>query len=349
MKKFLAMILTVALTLSLAACGGKNSTPADSGPAADAPAADTPAAPAEPAVDTNWPEREVRLIIPYGEGGGSHKVSLAIKEVSESLGLMKKPFIAVCMPNAATLEGQEEVLYADPDGYTILMHHNAMINGYALGKQDFTYDSFRMIGQIYETPLAIAVRSDFPADDLKGLVEEIHSNPGKYKWTWAGSGGNTHFASYVFYNAAGISVDEIVPCITKGDSDSVVQCVGGTADIVIAQGNALEEYVKSGDLKCLGSSAEDSITIGGVEVPSWKSAGYDGTYNLRFFGFLPKDTPDEIVNAVSDVFEKVTNSDEFAEKMAAQGIVPHWLPADEALAAFEAEAEKMNEIAKQMG
>lgn len=346
MKKLLALILTFALTLSLAACGGKQETPATD---EKTPATDTTTTPEESTKDTNWPEREVRLIVPYSEGGGSHKVSLAIKEVSEKLGLMKKPFIAVCMPNAATLEGQEEVLYADPDGYTILMHHNAMINGYALGKQDFTYDSFRMIGQIYETPLTIAVRSDFPADDLAGLVEEIHNNPGTYKWTWAGSGGNTHFASYVFYNAAGISPDEIVPCITKGDSDSVVQCMGGTADIVIAQGNALEEYVKSGDLKCLGSSAEETITVGGQEVPSWKSAGYDGTYCLRFFGFLPKDTPDEIANAVSDVFEKIVTSDEFAELMATQGIEPKWLPADEALAAFEAEAENMNKIAEQMG
>ena len=350
MKKFLAAILTIALAISLlAACGGGNAKPSDGGNSGASSGENHPAPSAEPAADSNWPEREVRLIVPYGEGGGSHKVSLAIKEVSEKLGVMKKPFIAVCMPNAATLEGQEEVLYGDPDGYTILMHHNAMINGYALGKQDFTYDSFRMIGQIYETPLAIAVRGDFPADDLNGLVEEIHNNPGKYKWTWAGSGGNTHFASYVFYNAAGISADEIVPCITRGDSDSVVQCVGGTADIVIAQGNALEEYVKSGDLKCLGSSAEDTITVGGTEVPSWKSAGYDGTYNLRFFGFLPKDTPDEVANAVADVFEKVVNSDEFAQSMAAQGIEPHWLPAGEAVAAFEAEAEKMNEIAKQMG
>ena len=140
MKKFLAAVLTIALAISLlAACGG-SAKPSDSGNSGT-PSGENHLAPsAEPAADSNWPEREVRLIVPYGEGGGSHKVSLAIKEVSEKLGVMKKPFIAVCMPNAATLEGQEEVLYGDPDGYTILMHHNAMINGYALGKQDFTYD-----------------------------------------------------------------------------------------------------------------------------------------------------------------------------------------------------------------
>lgn len=345
MKKILAIILALTLTLSLAACGG--STPASSDDKTPAKDSSTEK-PVETVKEVNWPEREVRLIIPYNEGGGSHKTSLVVKEVSEKLGLMKNPFITVCMPNAATLEGQEEVLNAKPDGYTILMHHNAMINGYALGKQDFTYDSFRIIGQIYETPLAIAVRDEFPADSLAELVEEIHNNPGKYKWTWSGVGGNTHFASYVFYNAAGIDVNEIVPCITKGDSDSVVQCMGGTADIVIAQPNALEEYVKSGDLKCLGSSAEDTITVGGKDVPSWKNEGYDGTYNLRFLAFLPKDTPDEIVDAVADVFEKVVTSDEFSTSMAAQGITPKWLPADEALTAFAAEADNMNKIAAQM-
>ena len=112
MKKFLAMILTLAMALSLTACGGKKEA---SSPTDKTSTTDTPASTEK---NTKWPEREVRLIVPYGEGGGSHKVSLVIKDVSEKLGLMKNPFIVVCMPNAATLEGQEEVLYADPDGAT---------------------------------------------------------------------------------------------------------------------------------------------------------------------------------------------------------------------------------------
>ena len=326
MKKLFALVLAMAMTLTLASCGGDS--PEDAA--------------------ANWPDHEVRLIVPYAEGGGSHKAAMEIKEAADRMGIMKSPFIAVCMPNAATLEGQEEVLNAAPDGYTILLHHNAMLNGYALGKQDFTYDSFRMIGQVYETPLVIGVRSEFPADTLSELVDEIHANPGTYKWTWAGSGGNTHFASYVFYNAAGIDASEITPALTKGDSDSVVQVMGGTADIVIAQINAVEEYVKSGDLKLLGNSGEDTITVAGTEVPSWKEQGYDGTYNLRLMAFLPKDTPDEVVAVISDTFEQVVTSQEFIDAMAEESMEARWLPEAEAIAGFEEEAVSANAIAEQI-
>ena len=326
MKRLFTLVLAMAMVITLSACG--EDSPEDAA--------------------ANWPDHEVRLIVPYAEGGGSHKAAMEIKETSDRMGIMKSPFIAVCMPNAATLEGQEEVLNASPDGYTILLHHNAMLNGYALGKQDFTYDSFRMLGQVYETPLVIGVRSDFPADTLDELVAEIHANPGVYKWTWAGSGGNTHFASYVFYNAAGIDVSEITPCLTKGDSDSVVQVIGGTADIVIAQINAVEEYVKSGDMKLLGNSSESAITVAGQEVPSWTEEGYDGVYNLRLMAFLPKDTPDEIVAVISDVFEQIVTSQDFIDAMAEESMTASWLPEAEAIAAFEEEAESANTIAKQI-
>ena len=353
MRKAITLALALVMTLSLASCSGNNSNKDHGNSGGGSTSGSNPTTSQDGnkddiPYDTSWPTREVRLIIPYAEGGGSHKVALMVKDASEKLNLMKNPFIAVCMPNAATLEGQEEVLYADPDGYTILIHHNAMINGYALGKQDFSYDDFRMVGQLYDTPMVISVRSDFPADNLSELADAIKSNPGKYTWTWAGSGGNTHFASYVFYNAAGISDSDIIPSITKGDSESAMQCAGGTADIVISQSNAVEEYVKSGDLKVLGNSSGGTIEVGGQSVPSWQEQGFNDTYLLRCFAFLPKETPDDVFNAVAAAFEKIVNSDEFATAMAAEGMIANWLPEDEAVAAFAKEAENANAIAEKI-
>lgn len=324
MKKFWTFALTITLLLGLTAGSGGS---------------------ANAASGSNWPEREVRLIVPYKEGGGSHKTALMIKAAADTNKLMSKPFIVVCMPNAATLEGQEEVLNASPDGYALLVHHNAMINNYALGKQKFSYDDFAMIGQLYSTPLAIGVRADSPWKTLDDLVADIKAKPGSYSWTWAGLGGNTHFASYVFYEAAGLSGTDIIPSITKGDGDSLVSLVGGHSNIAIAQTNAFPEYVASGKVRMLGHSGKGDITVGGQTVKSWTDQGYKGTYNLRCFVFAPKETPAATLAAIRDVIGKVVASQEFQKAMLADGFTPEWLPTQAALEAFKKEGDSAKHFA----
>ncbi len=325
MKMFLAFSLTATMMLwLLAACSGGSGN-ADGG--------------------SEWPEREVRLSVPYKEGGGSHKTALMIKSAAETNKLMRQPFIVVCMPNAATLEGQEEVLNAAPDGYTLLVHHNAMINNYALGKQQFSYDDFEMIGQLYSTPLAIGVRADSPWKTLDELVAAIKAKPGTYSWTWAGLGGNTHFAAYAFYEAAGFSGDDIIPSITKGDGDSLVSLVGGHSDIAIAQTNAFTEYVASGDVRVLGHSGQGEVNVGGQTVKSWTDLGYNGTYNLRCFVFATKGTPEAVLASIREVIQKVVGSEEFQKAMLADGFTPEYLPPQAALEAFKKEADSARHIA----
>jgi tripartite-type tricarboxylate transporter receptor subunit TctC len=196
-------------------------------------------------------------------------------------------------------------------------------------------------------PLAIAVRADSPFQSLEDIVKASKAEPGKYSWTWVGTGGNTQFAAYVFYKAAGMDADkEVVPCITKSDGDSVVNLLGGTADICIAQTNAFPEFVKSGEVRVLGHSGVGSMDIGGKEVKSWTDLGYKGTYNLRCFVFAPKDLPEEVSVRYTEVFKKIVESNEFADSMLKDGFTPQYLGEKEAVEAFKVEAESAMETAK---
>lgn len=337
LKRSLALVLVFVLLMSFTACSQKTDEVAQPGTA-------------QPEVKdqyADWPEREIRIIVPYKEGGSSHKYAMLIKSIIDKYKLLPKPAIVVCMPDAATLQGQEEVLKADPDGYTILIHHNAMINGYALGKQEFTYTDFETICQLYSAPLVLTVGKDFPANNTKELVDYIKANPGKLRWTWAGMGGNTHFGSYVLYDKTGIVAGEdIVPVITKGDSDSALSIASKLADVAITQPGSIIEYAKSGDFKVLSTSGEKSLNIADKEVNTWKQEGIDAGYSLRCMMFAPKGTPKEIVDMLEKAFEEASKTQEYKDAIATDLYEMEFLNSEDAIKAFAAEADATNKMAE---
>ena len=308
MKKLIALVLAGCCALLLVACGQKAITTTKT---------------------SNWPEREVRMVVPYKEGGGSYMVALAFKEACETNKIISKSVLAVAMPNANTLEGQEEVINATPDGYTLLMHHHAIVYNYLLGKQDFTFSDFEVIGQVYETPLLIGVRGDSPYNNLQDLANDIKENPGKVRWCWNGTGGNSQFSSYMFYEQVGVDGTYITPCITSSDAESVVNVLGDVADVVIAQPSSVGEYITSGDLKILGQSGSEPMTLAGVEIPTWKDEGFDATFYLRNYVFAPKGISDSVREALSKMVKDTVASQEFIHNMDESGFIPAYRDAAE--------------------
>jgi tripartite-type tricarboxylate transporter receptor subunit TctC len=291
------------------------------------------------AASKDWPQREIRVIVPYKEGGASHRTAMLIKGIIEKKDLLPEPMVVVCMPAAATLLGQEEVLKAAPDGYTLLIHHNAMLNNHALGRQKFTYKDFKPICQVYRANLALAARSDAPFNDLTELLQYIKEHPGKIKWTWAGLGGNTHFCSYLLYEKAGlVPGKDIVPVITKGDAESCTHLAGKLADVAIAQPSSLSEFVKAGKFKLLGQSSDHVMNMFGKDIKPFNQQGADYSYNLRLLFFAPKDTPDEITSKIEKVIKEVVTSPEYINTMNSLVQDPEFLSAKDATKAFASEA-----------
>jgi tripartite-type tricarboxylate transporter receptor subunit TctC len=296
-----------------------------------------------------WPEREIRVIIPYKEGGASHQVAMLVKSIVAKEKLLPKPMIVICMPAAATLQGQEEVLKAAPNGYTMLVHHNAMLNNYALGKQKFSYGDFKIVSQVYKTSLAIAARKDAPFNNIPELLDYIKKNPGIIKWTWAGLGGNTHFSSYLFYEKTGLTPGkDIVPMITKGDAESCTSLAGKLADVAIAQPSSMSEFVKAGDFKILGQTSDKTMNMFGKDIKSVKEQGVNFSYNMRVLYFVPKGTPGDIVEKIDGVLAKVAKSPEYIEAMKGVEQDPEYLSSAEALTNFSAENDNAKIIGKKI-
>lgn len=166
MKKVLAFIMAAAMTLSLAACGAKEETPA--APAAPAASAEKPA--------TDFPKDDITMIIPQGLGGGSDLIARTIAtEMEKVLGVS---VICKNVDGGSTSIGLQELYDSKPDGYTIAMTMTNLATLSTLGYSELTRDDFTSLGAVNYDAACIMIRTDETRyTDLPSLVEYSKAIP----------------------------------------------------------------------------------------------------------------------------------------------------------------------------
>jgi tripartite-type tricarboxylate transporter receptor subunit TctC len=340
MRKLVVLVLVVSLLFSLTACSSQQ-------PAKEAQKEE--AAPQKE--EKKWPidGKEIRIIVVYKEGGASHRSAMLLKKFIDKKKLLSEPVVVVAMPGANTVLGQEEVLKAKPDGHTILLHHNAMVNAAALGKYDFNYDDFKQVAQVWKSPIILAAKKDAPYDNFAELLAYIKEHPGEVKWAWSHLGGNTHFNSYLIFDKAGIDPDkDIQPIVTSGGAQSAQYLAGGMCDVALELPSSFAEYVKAGEFKVLGQSGATEQPMFGKTILPFKEQGADYAYELRMLLHAPKDTPDWIIDEWNKVLKEVVNDPEYIEVNEKEMNTVEFLAGEEATKAFAQEAINAEYIAEKI-
>src|SRR5690606_6879476 len=166
-----------------------------------------PAAAAQESAGAAWPVRPIRLIVPFGPGGGSDYVGrLVAQKLTEQLG---QTVIVDNRPGAASLLGTEIAARAAPDGYTLCLCDVGFTINPAYYRKT-SYDplrDFAPVSVVAETPYLLVVHAALPyASSLKDFIAEAKAQPGKINLGSAGSGSGTHFSGELFKQNAGIDL-----------------------------------------------------------------------------------------------------------------------------------------------
>lgn len=198
-KKGFALILALAMVLSLTACGEKTSGSASSsGTSASSEAA-------------AWaPDRQVNMYIAYAAGGGSDRMFRAFQPyLEESVGQTINP---VYLPGAEGLIGWTSLLSSTPDGYNIgVLNIPSATASIVSGDASFDVDSFEYLGNItYEPPLLIVAKNNsWGIETLEDLIDYAKANPNKVTIAHTGTGGDEYIAIRLFAEKAGIEIKDV--------------------------------------------------------------------------------------------------------------------------------------------
>jgi tripartite-type tricarboxylate transporter receptor subunit TctC len=267
----------------------------------------------------DWPQRPVRVIVPFGPGGGADIIGrIVAQSLQEKLG---QPVVIENRPGAAGTLGNEAVARADKDGYTLGIMTAGQIIAAVMNKS-LRYDTltaFDPISQVATAGLIIVTRPDFPADDVKQLIAAAKANPGKLSFASPGFGATQHFTGELFRQTAGINILH-VPFRTSPEAISAV--LGKQVDVLFDTISAVLGQVQSRQLKALAVTGKDrfpAVPDVPAAIESGVLPGYDVT---TWYGvFAPRGIPREIIAKLNTATNKSLKEDAVQKRLTTAGVV----------------------------
>jgi tripartite-type tricarboxylate transporter receptor subunit TctC len=250
------------------------------------------------ALAEKYPDRPVRLIVPFPPGGAFDTIARPWAERIRPL------FGQVVIENMGGAGGGVGAAYAShqrPDGYTLLLGGATTHITEGLLKTKPTYNPLKdldPISPVAVTAFAITVNPSVPAKDLKELVAYVKANPSRVSYGTAGHGSLNHLTGELFKLRAGITDLPHVPY--RGAGPALTDCLAGQIPMIVpAMTNIVLEHHRAGKLRILAVTQQNRSTAG-PELPTAVEQGYTDLVAPNYIGlFAPAGTPKEIVDAVS--------------------------------------------------
>jgi len=265
------------------------------------------AAPAQP-----YPNKPVRIIVPYTAGGPADVLVRGLgQKLTEKWG---QQVVVDNRPGANEIVAAEVVAKAAPDGYTFLLASDAV---YSLNQSLYSklpYDpvkDFVPVSRLVTANLMLVTRPDFPASSVREFIDFAKKNPGKLSYGSVGAGGVNHLAMSWFNNLNGLQMEHIP---YKGLVQGLQDIVTGRLDAMFAVIGGALPFVQSGKLKALAVSGK---TRNGVvpNVPTFAEVGYPSFDASFYFAIAaPAGTPRDIVTKFAADAREIVGSAEFREK-----------------------------------
>jgi tripartite-type tricarboxylate transporter receptor subunit TctC len=302
-------------------------------------------APVAPAMaQSSYPERPVRLVVPFAPGGGTDQIARSLAAgLAQSLG---QSVVVENKPGAGTVIGTDLVAKSAPDGYTVLVATFAhAVNPSLLDKLPYDTDTaFAPVSLIARGPNVLVVPATSPWHDVSQLLAAARSAPKGLTYASQGSGTSAHLAGEMFVS---LTRSHLLHVPYKGAGPALTDLIGGQVDMMFATAAAVARHVSAGKLRALAvTSTERSPVFAGIPAVAEVVPGYavESWYGL----FVPAGTAAEPIRRLADAVAQSVRRDDFRNKIEAEGLMVSVGSGAELDRYVRAEAERWRLVASDM-
>jgi hypothetical protein len=259
------------------------------------------------AAAAGYPEKPVRLIVPYPAGGGADAWSRIIApRLEKQLG---QPVVFDYRPGGSTTIGADATARSPADGYTIHLYDSTAF-AYVPNMRRVSYDpirSFVPLAYLGVLPFVIVAHPSLPVKTIPELVAHAKANPGKLTCASAGVGSPHHLIAELFKSRNGITMNHVP---YKGASQYIADLVGGQVDLAVSTVGPAAQHVQAGRLRALGvSTARRSMAL--PDVPTIAEQGIEGFDEKPWNCFVaPAGLPAEPLERLRAAFKGVLDDPE---------------------------------------
>lgn len=263
-----------------------------------------------------YPEKPVRIVVPFSPGGTTDMVGRVIgAKLGELLG---QPVVIDNKAGGSTIIGTENLARSPADGYSIMLVTPDFTINPAL-RPSMPYDTrkdFTPIALIATYPMIMVANADHPFRSIGELIAQARAKPGQINFASAGNGSMPHLCAELFNSLAGVKLTHIP---YKGNGPAITDLLAGRVSVLFSGGPPVEPHVKSGKLRMLGvTTAQRHATL--PDIPTVAEAGVPGYEVTAWFGFIaPAGVPDAIVRRLNTEIGRALAAPDVREKLASLG------------------------------
>jgi tripartite-type tricarboxylate transporter receptor subunit TctC len=293
-----------------------------------------------------FPNKPLRVIVPYPPGGGTDGLGrITCEFLSQKLG---QPIVVQNVGGASGTVGSEQVRRADPDGYTLLFNASLFVLGKTV-VPTCPYDpqtDFRAVAQAGEAPLVLILNNNVPGTDYASTIAAIAKEPKKYFFALSSGGSAGHIATLAFLKRTGLPLDTI---LYKGTAPANTDLMAGNVQLFMDPWTATLPLATSGRARGLFVTSKERTQLA-PNIPTAHEVGLKDFFISSWYGlWAPKDTPDPIVDKLASAMAEVSKDPAFIAKTTSLGIVPTARGPKEFAAFIKAEVEINTALLKESG
>ncbi|MDB5811970.1 MAG: hypothetical protein JWN94_4092 [Betaproteobacteria bacterium] len=267
-----------------------------------------------------YPDKPIRLIMPYPAGGS---IDTAGRAVAQKLAdNFSQQIVVDNRTGAGGTIGTETAARSLPDGYTLVVGGTGTLALSPHLQRKLPYDpvrDFAPVTMLIASPYVIVVHPSVPANSVRELVALAKARPGQINYASGGAGSAPHFAAEMFNSAAGIKLTHVP---YKGSTPGVIDLIGGQVQVMFTGIPSVLAYIKSNRVHALAVTGSKR-TAALPEVSTVIESGVPGYVVSPWFGLLvPARTPPQVIATLHRETVKVLRSPALLERFATEGVDP---------------------------
>jgi tripartite-type tricarboxylate transporter receptor subunit TctC len=275
------------------------------------------------AMAQTFPDKPIRIVVPFSPGGGTDLVARTLGSVmGQELG---QPVVIENKAGGATVIGTDAVAKSPADGYTLVMATLAhSVNPSLLPKLPYSHDkAFAPVMLVGRSPNVLVVRADSPYKSVQDIVSAAKARPGQLSFASQGAGTSAHLAGELFKS---LTKTYMIHIPYRGAGPALTDLLGGQVDMMFATASAVGGFIESGKLRALAVTTKERSQVARLaNVPSLSASGVpelktyvaDSWYAL----FAPAGTPTAVIAKLNAAAQIAAHSDIFKKRVTEEGLV----------------------------
>ncbi len=290
------------------------------------------------AVQADYPERDIRVIVPWGAGGGTDGIVRKLTSIAEDS--LDVSMYVENIEGGVSATGIGQLMTSRPDGYTIgALTYDSLVTVPWQGMlPSYDVDKLKLIARVTSEPDAIVVDADSDYETIHDLIEAAKADPGEVRVAIQNLGGRIHLAILQLQELT--DTEFRIVSYPGGAAPQKEAILSDEVDVALTSLGDFSNLLEDGTVRGLVEFS-DTQNPTYPEVPTTVEEGIDLQIGSFIVFAAPADTPEEAIETLENAYKTAYDSDEFQEWVANVGVTPNWLGTDEVTPWAEETAESL--------